>query len=99
MKQVWIMGLFLLAVDCGAQTAGIAEWTKLIDAGNAEKAKQLCTQFVESKDLGERVEAQKCLANVALCGHDVVMLQGNGSGGGTLSSGYTQEAVDEALLH
>jgi tetratricopeptide (TPR) repeat protein len=99
MKTVWMLGLFLIAINGNAQTAGIAEWTKLIDAGNAEKAKQLCTQFLESKDLRERVEAQKCLANVALSGHDVVMLQGNGSGGGTLSGGCTSEAVDEALLH
>ena len=45
-----------------------------------------------------QAEGHKCLANVALCtGQAGIRLQGNDTGGGTMSGGYTDAAVDEAL--
>jgi len=91
--------LVLLMTFCSSQSSNLADWPKLIDAHECKKAERLCTEFVDSKHLSQRVESQKCLANVALCGNDVVLLQGDNAGGGTLSGGYTSEAVDDALVH
>ena len=91
--------LFSITIQCFSQTAKLTEWPKLIDTHECEAAKQLCSGFVDSGDISQKVESQKCLANVALCGHDVVLLQGDDAGGGTLSGGYTPEAVDDALVH
>lgn len=96
--------LILLAVscvtlECAAQTGNLQDWTKLIDKGDGKAAKQLCSGFVDSKNVSEQVGAQKCLANAALCGNDVMLLEGDSAGGGTLRGGYKPEAVDEALVH
>jgi len=79
--------------------AQLADWTKLIDANKCEAARQLCNGYVNDPQIGQQVEAQKCLANVALCGHDVVTLQGTGNGGGLIAGGYTDDAVNESLAH
>ena len=81
------------------QSANLADWTKFCSANQCEDAKKLCTPFADSPDVADRVEAQKCLANVALCGHDIIQLQGDDAGGGTIGGGYQPEAVDEALKH
>ncbi len=91
--------LFFITMLCFSQTAKLTDWPKLIDAHECEAAKRLCAGFVDSGDISQKVESQKCLANGALCGHDVVLLQGDDAGGGTLSGGYTPEAVDDALVH
>jgi len=68
--------------------------------GKCEEARTLCTGWMTSKDNAKLVEGHKCLANVALCGNgDVVTLQANDQGGGTLASAYKADAVDEALGH
>jgi len=81
------------------QKKNIYDWTKLIDANKCDEANQLCTAFVNSTITVEKAEAQKCLSNVALCGHDLIQLQGDDNGGGTLSGGFAPEAVDQALVH
>jgi tetratricopeptide (TPR) repeat protein len=85
---------------CGqSQATKLADWARLCSANQCQEAKRLCTPFAESGNIAEKVEAQKCLANAALCGHDIVQLQGDDAGGGTLGGGFTPEAVDEALVH
>ena len=91
--------LSLTAYACSAQQARLSDWPKLVDAGKRDAAKSLCTSFVDSKNVADQVEAQKCLANVALCGNDVVQLERDDAGGGTIRQGYEPEAVDEALAH
>lgn len=76
-----------------------AEWQALIDKGDKEGARKLCSPWLDSDDPLKRAEAHKCLANVELCGESVVSLQGNEAGGGTLGSGYKPEALDKALAH
>lgn len=99
-KALVVHALFLLiTASCFSQATKLSNWPGLIDSHNREAAQQLCTRYVNSADISERVEAQKCLANVALLGNDVVQLQGDDSGGGTLSGGYTAEAVDKSLVH
>jgi tetratricopeptide (TPR) repeat protein len=72
----------------------------LVQGGKCEEARRLCTPWTTSKDTAQHVEAHKCLANVALCGNeDVVTLQANDQGGGTMGSAYKPEAVDNALRH
>jgi tetratricopeptide (TPR) repeat protein len=97
-------GIFTLAVicatlPCAAQSGNLSDWTMLIDGRKCEAAKSLCTKFAGSGNIADQAEAQKCLANVALCGHDIVQLEGDNAGGGNMHGSYTPEAVDEALVH
>jgi tetratricopeptide (TPR) repeat protein len=81
-----------------AQESKPANWPSLLKDGKCEEARNLCTRWIASNETAKLVEAHKCLANVALCGdRAVVTLQGNDQGGGTLSSTYKPEAVEEAL--
>ncbi len=99
-KPLIFISIFIFVSSyCYCQTKSISDWTKLIRANNCVEAKQLCTSFVDSSKTIEKAEAQKCLANVALCGHDIIQLQGDDAGGGTMGGGFTPEAVDEALVH
>src|ERR1700722_1059534 len=75
------------------------QWETLIDQNKPDQASTLCTSWTQSPDLHLQVEAQKCLANVALCKGARTALNGNEVGGGTLGAGYAPEAVDEALKH
>jgi tetratricopeptide (TPR) repeat protein len=101
MRKLLLLFAFFLSVTLhgNCQKQNIYDWTKLIDANKCEKANQLCTAFVDSTITVERAEVQKCLSNVALCGHDIIQLQGDDAGGGTMAGGFTPEAVDEALVH
>jgi tetratricopeptide (TPR) repeat protein len=98
------IGIFALAavcatLPCAAQSGNLSDWPKLIDAHKCDAAKSLCTIFVDSANITEQAEAQKCLANVSLCGHDIIQLEGDDAGGGNLHGSYAPEAVDEALVH
>ncbi len=98
-RQFLLSAIFCAPVFCLAQSGNISDWTRLFDKGNVQAAKSLCESFVNSKDVSQQAEAQKCLANVALCGHDVVQLEGDEAGGGNIHGSYTPEAVDDALVH
>lgn len=101
MHRVFVPCLVVFGVGlCCAQESKPASWPSLLKGGKCEEARSLCTGWMTSKDTAKLVEAHKCLANVALCGNgDVVTLQANDQGGGTLASAYKPEAVDEALGH
>lgn len=86
-------------VSCAAQSGTLSDWPKLLDKKDTKAAQALCAGFTLSKNIAQQVEAQKCLANVALCGNDVVLLEGDDAGGGSIRGGYKPEAVDEALVH
>jgi tetratricopeptide (TPR) repeat protein len=99
-RSLFLFALIALISLIGhGQSTKLADWTKLCSASQCEEAKKLCAPFADSTNISEKVEAQKCLANVALCGHDIVQLQGDDAGGGTMAGGFTPEAVDEALKH
>lgn len=98
------IGIFTLAaicatLPCAAQSGKLSDWGKLIDDHQCEAAKSLCTKFADSANIAEQAEAQKCLANVALCGHDAIQLEGDDAGGGNMHGSYTPEAIDQALVH
>jgi tetratricopeptide (TPR) repeat protein len=101
MRKPLFVFAFILSISLqgNCQTDNIFDWPKLIRANNCVEANRLCTAFVDSPKTVERAEAQKCLSNVVLCGHDIVQLQGDDAGGGTMSGGFTPEAVDAALVH
>jgi tetratricopeptide (TPR) repeat protein len=86
------------AVPAISQTAG-SEWESLIDAKKYAEAQTLCKSWTKSPNLHKRVEAEKCLANVALSKGQIVSLLAGDTGGGSLGGGYTPEAIDEALKH
>jgi tetratricopeptide (TPR) repeat protein len=101
MRSSFVLSLLIISTSAtvSAQTVKLADWPTLIKGNKKQAAKQLCTNYVNSSNIAQRVEANKCLANVALMGNDIVLLQGDDNGGGTLSGGYTREAVDESLAH
>jgi tetratricopeptide (TPR) repeat protein len=100
MKSLLLAGVAtLIALPCAAQTRNLSDWTKLIEKGDAKAAKALCSGFTDSNVIAQQIEAQKCLANVALCGNDQIELEGDDVGGGTIRGSYRPEAVDEALVH
>lgn len=94
-----VLAIIWAALPCAAQSDNLSDWTKLIDGNKCETAKSLCTKFVDSNVIAQQVEAQKCLANVALCGNGVIQLEGDDAGGGSIRGGFKPEAVDEALVH
>jgi tetratricopeptide (TPR) repeat protein len=79
--------------------SGTPDWGKLLDQGKREEARRLCESWTGSRNLSKRIEAEKCLANVALCGAGIMGLQGDDAGGGSLGESYKPEAIDEALAH
>jgi tetratricopeptide (TPR) repeat protein len=97
-----IPALFLAShFNLAAQTPvqPLSNWPSLIDQHKCLEAERLCSPFLSSEETAEKVEAHKCLANADLCGHDLISLQGDDKGGGTLGSGYQPEAADKALKH
>jgi len=92
-------GLLLGIGLCWAQEATADSWKKLIDSGDKGTARTVCSGWLNSSDTRVQTEAHKCLANVALLGNEVVVLQRNDIGGGYMGSGYKPEAVDAALVH
>jgi len=97
-------GMLVLAVvcatlPCAAQSGNIADWPKLIKNKDADAARTLCTSFENSKVLAEQVEAEKCLANVALMGADTVRLEKDENGQVVMFDEYIPEAVDDSLSH
>jgi tetratricopeptide (TPR) repeat protein len=97
MKTLVMAALLLATLPCAAQQS--EDWGKLLDQHKIVEAQQLCEGWTHSDQLSTRIEAEKCLANVALCKGQSLSLMGDDTGGGTLGSGYTPEAVDEALIH
>jgi tetratricopeptide (TPR) repeat protein len=97
--QLAMLAVICAALHCGAQSGNLADWPKLIQDKNADAARSLCTPFENSEVVAEQVEAEKCLANVALCGHGEMELEKDDAGGGTLRESYAPETVDEALIH
>lgn len=91
--------LVLGAAGCLAQSGDLSGWTKLVDKNECEKAKSLCTGFAASKDAEQQAEAQRCLGNVSLCGHSMMIVQGDKDGNGTQRGSYQPVAIDEALKH
>ena len=92
------LAAFLFAAGCAAQSSSLSDWPKLLEKKDTQAAKKLCTRYAGSTILAKKVKAQKCLANVALSGNEIILLDRNAAGG-PLQRGYKPEAVDEALVH
>jgi len=87
---------------CGQDAPPVDEatqWNILIQSEKYEEARELCTGWLEATEVNRRAEAHKCLANVALSDKGVVKIEPDDRGGGTLSSTFAPEAIDEALGH
>ena len=78
-----------------------ADWMPLIQKNEYDKAKRLCTTWLDRGDDTSKAEAHKCLANVELfsVGQHKIRLQGNGRGGGSLGPGYDPEPALRAVEH
>jgi tetratricopeptide (TPR) repeat protein len=88
-----------LTLPSVAQSPLSTQWGQLLNEKKYSQAENLCTSWTHSSTLATQVEAQKCLANLALCKGQQLTLMGNDQGGGSLGEGYTPKAVDEALEH
>ena len=93
------MCLLVLCVALLAQQDTNPSWAALLRKGKVEEARNLCGEWLTSGDTAKKVEAHKCLANVALTGQEVTSLEANDVGGGTLGTTYKPEAAKEALFH
>jgi len=97
--QFVALALLCAALPCAAQQGNLSDWPKLIKNKDADGARTLCTPFEDSKVLSEQVEAEKCLANVALMGADAVRTEKEENGQFVIFDEYIPEAVDESLRH
>ena len=77
----------------------LSDWMHLIQTQKCQQAKTLCTPYVHANSVATQVEAQKCLANVSLCGADAVHLQRGKGKTIYLSDSYIPAAVDASLKH
>jgi tetratricopeptide (TPR) repeat protein len=91
-----VLALAAIAPPQGAKTSS---WKDLLKRGRVQEAEEVCTKLLSSADVLQKVEARKCLANVALTGRGVVTLEADDTGGAMSNSGYQPEAVDAALGH
>ena len=98
--QLAVLAVSCAALHCAAQTGNLSDWQKLLtDKKDPAAARALCTGFEQSKALAEQVEAEKCLANVALWGADTVRLEKEDNGQVVVFDEYIPAAVDESLTH
>lgn len=96
---LFLLALIGAALPCAAQSANLSDRPNLIKKKDADAARTLCTPFEKSKVLAEQVEAEKCLANVALMGADTVRMEKDANGQVEIFDEYIPEAVDESLSH
>src|SRR5215469_8528512 len=100
MKSAIAVLFLALTAQCVGQTRNLADWKMLLlEKKDAKAARALCQSFTDSKVPAEQVEAEKCLANVAMFGANVVHLDNTGNAQGVMYDDYIPEAVDEALQH
>jgi tetratricopeptide (TPR) repeat protein len=90
---------FLLTLPCVAQSRLENQWTKLLDQKRYSQATQLCTSWTHAKRVDTQVEAQKCLANLALVKGKQTTVIGHSESGGDLVGDYTPAAIEDALKH
>lgn len=76
-----------------------SEWKYFIQSQKCQQAKALCTPYVNSPKTADKLAAQECLANVALCGADAVNIERGKDGSTYLTSSLIPAAVDESLAH
>jgi tetratricopeptide (TPR) repeat protein len=76
-----------------------SDWRGLLDAKKFDQVNVLCTGWTASKTIATRVEAEKCLANLALARGPSVAILGNETGGGTLGDSASPDAVSAAVIH
>jgi hypothetical protein len=64
MRILSLVCVLWLSIPCSAQNDN--DWGKLLNEKKIKDAEALCTSWTASPQLGKRVEAEKCLANVEL---------------------------------
>jgi len=97
MRILSLVCVLWLSIPCSAQNGN--DWGKLLNEKKIKDAEALCTSWTASPQLGKRVEAEKCLANVELAKGSQLNIMGNDTGGGSLGQSYTPEAIKAALVH
>lgn len=91
-----------LAFACGpaiGQTETPTSWRALLAAGKVEDARKLCEENTRSATPRTQADGFKCLANVVLRGKEGVAIRGNESGGGSIETGYADDATTEAVKY
>jgi len=91
--------LFISTLPGVGQSPLTHQWGNLLDQKKYGQVERLCTSWTHDENMDTQVEAQKCLANLALSKGQQLTLMGGDQGGGSLGEGYTPAAVDAALKH
>lgn len=98
-----VLGICFLAhshLFAGKKPAYQNEWSPLIQEKKYKEARVLCERWLKLKSRLAKIEAHKCLANVELGeAEEIIMLEGNDTGGGLIRGGYIGPAVDRAVEH
>lgn len=76
------------------------DWQRLVDAGDLEGARALCSRWLQGPGQRARAEAHKCLANVVLADAGALRLEGGADdGSGRIEAGFAAEPAAQALEH
>ena len=89
----------LVAGGAAAEKSRAERWMELIANEQVDEARELCSGWLDSKDMTHRAEAHKYLANVEGANARTIMLEGDDLGGGQIRPGFAGEPVDRALRH
>jgi len=89
----------LIGMHSAVSQQSTSDWGTLLDAKKYAEAETLCMSWIKSSDLQKRIEAEKCLANVALLKRPSAAVLGNDIGGGSIEASASPEAIDDALQH
>jgi tetratricopeptide (TPR) repeat protein len=81
----------------GAIASTVADWRALLDQGKTDEARTICSEAIKSSDKLSVIRGYNCLANLALKGQDVVMIEKSEMGGGSIHPGYNAEGAKRAL--
>lgn len=75
----------------------INDWHTLLNQGKIDELQTICPEAIKSPDKIAVVKGYNCLANLALIGKDIIVVEKNEVSGGQIRSGYRPEDVDKAM--
>jgi tetratricopeptide (TPR) repeat protein len=96
MKQTLFLLMLLIPINAYSSDNN---WMQLLQDNKIEQAQELCKKLEYSTSVSEKASAYKCLANLAVIGKDVVLLEGNDTGGGVLKSGWRGAPLEKAVFY
>src|ERR1041384_7564892 len=87
----------LLLCASGVHAATVNDWRALLNQGKTDEARMICSEAVKSPDRMSIVKGYNCLANLALTGKDIAIIEKSDAGGGSIRPGYKAKDVQRAV--